>query len=50
MEFVDLDQTEIIFYNSDAIKNIKNIKNELINRQQIIIREEEDYYWNNGSL
>ena len=32
------------------IKNIKNIKNKLIIRQQIIIREEEGYDWNNGSF
>jgi len=41
---------------SNAVKNIKNIKNELKNRdkivirQQIIIRKEEGYDWNNGSF
>jgi hypothetical protein len=47
MEHVDLDQPEFIVYTSNVVKNIKN---ELINRDRIIIREEEGYYWKSGSF
>jgi hypothetical protein len=38
MEHVDLDQPEFIVYTSNVVKNIKN---ELINRDRITIREDE---------